>query len=90
MNEHAVRRITKYLASTSTYVDLTYVNIRLNTHGIVYNTDIEKGIKCYVDAEFSGGRAQVDADNAENVMSHTGHVIMYSGCPLLWYSKLHK
>ena len=31
---------------------------------------------------------QVDADNPENLMSRTGYVIMYAGCPILWCSKL--
>ena len=50
-HKRAVRRITKYLASTSTYVDLTDVNRWLTTRGVVYSPDIEKGIKCYVDSE---------------------------------------
>ena len=31
---------------------------------------------------------QIDADNPENLMSRTGYVIMYAGCPILWCSKL--
>ena len=50
--------------------------------------NIDKGIKCYVDAKFPGGWAQANTDNAENIMSHTGYLIMYVGCPLLWCSKL--
>ena len=60
----SVRHITKYLASTSTYVDLPDGNIRLTIRGVFYRSDIEKFIKCYVDANFSGGWAQEDADNA--------------------------
>mmetsp|Transcript_33271 Transcript_33271/g.67131 ORF Transcript_33271/g.67131 Transcript_33271/m.67131 type:complete len:167 (+) Transcript_33271:66-566(+) len=41
-----------------------------------------------VDTDFAGGWSQADADNAENVMSRTGYVIMYAGCPIIWCSKL--
>ena len=36
----------------------------------------------------SGGWSQADANNAENSMSHTGYVINYSRCPVLWCRKL--
>ena len=63
VHKPSVRRIAKYLASTSTYVDSPDVNRRLTTRGVFYKTDIEKVIKCYVDAEFSGGWAQAGADH---------------------------
>ena len=69
-------------------MDLLDGNQRLSTRGVVYKPDKEKGIKCYVDAEFSGGWAQADADNAENVMLRMGYVIMYTGCPALFCIKL--
>ena len=47
-----------------------------------------KNIECYVDANFSGGWDQADANNAENIMSHMGYVITYAGCPVLCCSKL--
>ena len=53
-----------------------------------YKPDKEKGIECYIDADFAGGWAQADSDNVENFMSCTGYVIMYVGCPVLWCSKL--
>ena len=54
----------------------------------MFNPDETRGIECFVDADFAGGWNQADADNAENVMSRTGFVIMYAGCPILWQSKL--
>ena len=50
--------IAKYLASTSKYVDLPDGNRRLSTNALVYRTDIEKFIDCYVDTNFSGVWAQ--------------------------------
>ncbi len=29
-----------------------------------------------------------DSDNPENVMSRTGYIILYAGCPIVWCSKL--
>ena len=67
---------------------LPYGNRRLSTCGVVYKPDKEKGIEYYIDAEFSGGWDQAYSDNAENVMSCTGYVITYAGCPVLWFSRL--
>ena len=72
----------------STYVNLQDINRRLTTCSVVYKTNKEKVIECYVDAKFAGGWAQSDADNAENFMSRTRYVITYTGCPLLWCSRL--
>ena len=71
-------------------MDLSDTNLRLNTRSVVYKPDIGKGIKCYAYADFSGGWAQSNADNAENVMLRTGYVITYAGCPILWCSKLQR
>ena len=49
----------------STYVNFPDGNQWLTTRGVFYRPDIEKLIECYVDAKFSGGWAQLDADNAE-------------------------
>ena len=78
----------KYFASMSKYVILPDWYWRLTTCGVVYKTNIDKGLKCYVDADFSSGWAQADSDNAENVMSRTGYIITYVGCTVLWCSKL--
>jgi len=74
-HERAIKHIGKYL-------------LKDPDRGIIYEPDESKGIECYVDADFAGGWSQADADNADNVMSRTGYVIMYAGCPILWGSKL--
>ena len=68
MHERAVRRIAKYLTSSSTHVDFTDINLRLTTCGVVFRPDIEEFIECLVDAQFTGGWDQEDADNEENSM----------------------
>ena len=74
-HERSIKRIAKYLKGTS-------------DRGIVYHPDKTKGIECYVEADFSGGWSQADANNPENVMSRTCYAIYYAGCPVLWSSRL--
>eukprot|EP00984_Skeletonema_dohrnii_P027976 scaffold17754_cov71-Skeletonema_dohrnii-CCMP3373.AAC.1 len=56
--------------------------------GIIYKPDKKKGLECYVDADFAGGWQHADAESAESVMSRTGYILMYAGCPIHWVSKL--
>ena len=88
VHTQAFRHIPKYLASTSTYLDLPDSNHRLYTCGVVYRPDKEKYIKCYVYVEFYGGCNQAYNNNAENVISCSGYVSnSYAGFPVLWCSK---
>ncbi len=74
-HEKAIICIGRYLLDT-------------RSHGIVYKPDATKGLKCYVDADFAGGWSQANSDNAENVLSHTGYIITYTGCPIHLVSRL--
>ena len=74
-HERAIKRIGRYL-------------LKHPKRGLIFEPIESRGIECFVDADFAGGWSQADADNAENVMSRTGYVIMYAGCPILWCSKL--
>ena len=58
-HEKAVIRIGRYLLHTK-------------TRGIIFKPDISKGLEVYVDADFAGGWAKADADNADCVLSCTG------------------
>ena len=71
----AVCRIATYLLGTK-------------DRGIIYKPDKSKGLECCVDAGFAGGWSNADANNADNVLSCTGYVIHYTGCPIIWSSKL--
>ncbi len=68
-------RIARYLGAT-------------RERGIIYKPDKSLGLECFVDADFAGGWSQADAANPDNVMSRTGFVIRYAGCPIGWSSKL--
>ena len=74
-HELAIIRIGRYLVENP-------------DRGIVYHIDKSKGLEVYVDADFVGGWSSADADNADNVLSRTGYIICYAGCPIIWGSKL--
>ncbi len=57
------------------------------SHGIVYKPDTTKGLECYVDADFAGGWSQANSDYAKNILSCTGYIITYAGCPIHWVSR---
>ena len=88
VHDRAFRRITRYLASTSTYVNLMESYRWLYTNGIVYNMDKVKGVNCYVDAKFSRGWSQANDNNAEHVMLYLVYVFLYAGRPILRCSRL--
>jgi hypothetical protein len=74
-HERAIMRLGRYLLHTK-------------DRGIIFSPDKSKGLECYVDADFAGGWSQADANDADNVMSRTGFIIMYANCPIYWVSKL--
>ncbi len=74
-HERSIRRIAKYLLGTQ-------------NRGIVFKPDLNKGVECYVDADFSGNWNAVDSEDPQNVLSRTGFIIYYGGCPIHWVSKL--
>ena len=71
--ERAVHKIVKYLKTTK-------------DKGLIVKLDKTKGIVCHVDADFAGNWDLVEGDNPESVLSRTGFVITYAGCPLIWAS----
>ena len=74
-HEKAIKRLGPYL-------------YHIRKEGIFYNPDTSKGLECYVDADFAGGWQEANEDDAENVMSQTGMVIMYDNCPIFWRRSL--
>ena len=74
-HERAVYRLGKYLRGTA-------------DQGIIIRPDSEKGLECFVDADFAGGWNAADSDEGSSVYSRSGYVIMYAGCPVHWLSKL--
>ena len=74
-HEKAIKRLGQYLSQT-------------RKGGIVYSPDTSKGLEFYVDANFAGGWQEENTDDADNIMSQTGMVIMYANCPIFWRSSL--
>ena len=75
LHEKSIKRLGLYLYNTK-------------KDGIIYKPDTSKGLECCVDADFAGRWKQANANDAENVMSRTGMVIMYANCPIFWRSSL--
>ena len=50
--------------------------------------DISVGIDCFVDADFAGNWRKEDAEDRNSLLSRTGFVIFFCGCPITWVSKL--
>ena len=74
-HERAVKRIVRYLKGS-------------RDKGIIMNPDKQKGVQCFVDADFAGGYSDATRDDPVSVFNWTGYVIMYFNCPVLWVSKL--
>jgi hypothetical protein len=74
-HELALKRIIRYHKGTR---DKGYI---LRPNG----TDT---IDCYVDADFAGTWNLETSPDPASVKSHSGYVITYAGCPILWSSKL--
>ena len=68
-HERAVKKIVRYLLDT-------------RDKGIMFKSDLTKGLECVVDADFAGGLKGEDHQSPESVLSRTGYVIMFAGCPI--------
>ena len=75
LHERAVHRIVRYLTSTK-------------DEGSIFKPEKSKGIVCHVYADFAGNWNLVECDNPASVLLCTGFIIEYSGCPLVWASRL--
>ena len=74
-HERAVKRIGRYLLGTQ-------------DRGIAFKPDDAHGLVCYVDADFAGSWDKENPDDPDNVLSRTGYVVFYAGCPLVWASRM--
>ena len=74
-HEQAVKRIGQYLLDTQ-------------EKDIIYKPGISQGLECFIDADFTGGWKDGNHDKPASVLSRTGYVIMYAGCPITWGSKM--
>ena len=75
IHEQAVKRICRYLKGTK-------------DKGLILRPDHTKGVDCYVDASFATEFDKKRSYDASTVLSRTGYVILYKGCPVTWVSKM--
>ena len=50
--------------------------------GIIYCPNLALGLEYHVDTDFAGGWSNGDHANPEAVLSRTGFIISYAGCPI--------
>jgi len=74
-HEEAVKRIVRYLKGTK-------------EKGLFFTPSGKFEVDCYVDADFAGLWHYEDDQNPISVKLRTGYMLVFTGCPLLWASKL--
>jgi len=75
LHEQAVKRIGRYLFATQ-------------DKGLVYKPTASPTLDMYVDTDFAGTWHKEYTHLRDSVLSCTGYVIFYQGCPIHWGSKL--
>ncbi len=75
LHELAVKRIIRYLLETK-------------DKGLILKPTTELSLDMYVDADFAGRWHKEYAELCDSVLSRTGYVITFCGCPVTWSSKL--
>ena len=75
-----------YLHLTSNWFDILKTGVE--DKGLVFTPNGSNGIKCYVDADFSGEWCREDADQVGSVLLRTGYIIKFANFPIVWVSKM--
>ena len=57
-------------------------------NGLIMYPRNDKGLECFVEADFAGGWPTNKSDDPASVYSRTGYINKYKNCPILWVSKL--
>ena len=55
---------------------------------MIYTPKNIKGLRVYVDADFSGNWTHDESEDVYPARSRQGYIITYTGCPLCWKSQL--
>ena len=70
------------LKCTCRYLHLT------QNQGLVFQPKLMDGFKCYVDADWAGNWLKSRPNDKTGALSHTGYLITYANCPIMWCSKM--
>ena len=74
-HEQALKHICCYLCGTQ-------------HKGLIFKLDLKQGFKCYVDADWAGNWLKSNPSSPVGILSHSGFLIKYTNCPILWGSKM--
>ena len=92
---YAVHQIAKYSANPrmphgKAIIYLVQYLMRSRDIGICFSPNPSKGFECYCNADFtSNWNIDVAAHDPSTAKSRSSWIIFYSGCPIIWASKLH-
>jgi len=75
IHELAVKQIIRYLFAPK-------------TKGLTLHPTTDLTLDMYVDSDFAGMWQKEHAHLQDNILSRTGYVILFGGCPITWASKL--
>ena len=75
LHEQGLKRICCYLYLTQ-------------SQGLVFKPNLTDGSKCYVDADWARNWLKRRPNNKMRTLSHTGYLITYANCPIVWGSKM--
>ncbi|KAL7447684.1 hypothetical protein ACHAXS_000067, partial [Conticribra weissflogii] len=65
-----------------------YLN-HTKTLGVIFRVNPKAGFECYADADFAGAfQSEFSQQDPACAKSRSGWYIMYTGCPIVWASKL--
>jgi hypothetical protein len=75
IHELAVKRSARYLLNTQ-------------NQGLILHPTTDLSLNMFVDADFAGRWHKENSELQDSVLSCTGYVITFCGCPVIWASKL--
>ena len=58
------------------------------SQGFIFQPKLMDGFKCYVDADWAGNWLKTRPNDKTGALSHTGYLITYANCPIMWGSKM--
>ncbi len=87
---HSCARYTHYPKKTHATVVKHILHYLKGTKdkGMTIKPNKKEELDCYVDSDFAGLYSVYPDQDPNSTKSHTGYVIRYQGCPLLWVSKM--